>query len=80
MKSGINNEIYMNYLGMSTLLGRLAGRVQLSTDDKECLRRAFADLNAILVKRNSDSIFLETHDGGYSLFDKRQVEKVYSFL
>jgi hypothetical protein len=60
---------YMKYLGLASLLGRIAGKARLSSDDEEVLERAFGDVNDVLRERGSSLSFKKTHDGGYSLFD-----------
>lgn len=70
MDEKLNNSAYMTYLGLACLLGRIAGRSRLSSDDKQALERAFADANRIMTGRGSEQEFKKTHDGGYSLFEK----------
>lgn len=65
-----NNAAYMKYLGLASLLGRIAGRVRQNNEDREILARAFADVNEVMASRNSEQVFKKTHDDGYSLFEK----------
>lgn len=70
MDEELNNSACMTYLGLACLLGRIAGRARLNRDDEEVLERAFADANRIMTARYSEQVFIKTHDGGYSLFEK----------
>jgi hypothetical protein len=44
-------KVYQQYIGVLTLLGRLAHYDRLSADDRHSLDRAFADANEVFTGR-----------------------------
>jgi hypothetical protein len=71
--SRMEQRVYMQYLGVMSLLGRIAGHVNLSREDAALVERAFEDVNVILEVRGSDSYYEKCAPRGYSLFDRPKV-------
>lgn len=67
------NKLYINYLGVLSLLGRFTQ--ELSPDDRECVDRAFADANEILTEHESDYVFKKCISGCYDMFAKQWFEE-----
>jgi hypothetical protein len=61
---------YLSYLALAGLLGRVAGRARLTSEDEDILTRAFDDVNEIMRDRGSEQEFKRTHDDGYAMFER----------
>jgi len=68
-KAAYEINLYSKYLGLASLFGRLINTTRLSSDDRACVDRAFADVNDVLKRKGSDIKFLKTSGGGYAPFD-----------
>lgn len=72
----MSQRIYMNYLGVLSLLGRISQNADLSATDKEAVHCAMGDANAILNARKSEVIFARAGSrNGWALFERSQVKK-----
>lgn len=67
------SNLYINYLGILSLLGRLTRN--LSSDDQECVDRAFVDANEILTERESEYVFKKCAPGCYGMFARQWFEE-----
>lgn len=69
----MDNIIYMKWIGVLTVLGRLASAACISADDHDSIDRAFNDANILLMRREGSTVyFARDTDGGWSPFDKSQ--------
>ena len=62
-----DNEAYMYYVGLASLLGRLVK--PRNDEDVEVLERAFGNVNEVMAARGSLRRFRRCHDGGYAIFE-----------
>lgn len=62
-----DNEAYMYYVGLASLLGRLVKPA--NDEDREVLARAFGNVNEVMAARRSPRRFRLCHDGGYVIFE-----------
>lgn len=61
--------LYMKYIGIASLLGRLAENHRLSGADRDSVDRAFSDVNKIMLDAGSETRFERTSRGGWAQFD-----------
>lgn len=62
-------RIYIQYLGVLSLLGRVAAQADLSDMDRDPIDRAFVDANVVLRRQGSTMYFERCAGGGYAAFD-----------
>ena len=65
----INQRIWMQYLGVLSLLGRVVARADISVIDRSSFDEAFIDANVVLRKRGTEMYFERSSDGGYAAFE-----------
>ena len=70
----LNQRIYMQYLGVLALLGRIAGRARVSNDERGLIEQAFVDANVVLRHKGSEMYFERCSGGGYSTFFREPVD------
>lgn len=69
-------RIYRNYLGVLSLLGRLAENVsQKDIIERTNLEQAFNDANEVLRRKDTDTYYEFSSRGGFSMFSEARVKK-----
>lgn len=66
---------YMSYLGVLSLLGRIARLVPDGDPDRYGLDRAFADANHFFEMNGSGLRYEETSAGGYAAFEREEPKR-----
>lgn len=67
---GLEQRLYMQYLGVLTLFGSVVNRAKLSESDKARVDEAFVDANVLLKARGSDFYYERCSGGGYAAFTR----------
>jgi len=69
--AGMSSEqrLYLHYLAVMCLLGRVCGGTERHASEVE---RAFRDANELLEQRGSDAYFDRCLPRGYALFERRE--------
>lgn len=65
----MGTRIYMQYLGVLSLLGRVTSHLPQHHSDRECVEQAFVDANVVLRRRGSTFYFEHAASGGFAMFE-----------
>jgi hypothetical protein len=70
-----DTRLLMQYLGVVTLLGRIARHLPKGDEDQYGLEKAIREANNYLLVTGSEIRYLRTVGGGYGAFTVDQLEK-----
>lgn len=68
-------RLMMQYLGVVTLLGRIAKHLPAGHEDRYGLDKAMRDANNLLLCSRSTICYMRSSDGGYGAFDRKQLKE-----
>ena len=68
-------RLMMQYIGVCTLLGRVAKRVPLGDENRYGIEKAMRDANNLLLVHGSELCFQRSSDGGYAAFERSQLKQ-----
>ena len=68
-----HTRLRMQYIGVCTLLGRIAGRLPKHDENHYGIEKAMRDANNLLLVEGSDIYFQQLSNGDYAAFERSQL-------
>lgn len=69
-------RLMMQYIGVCTLLGRIAKHVPRGNENWYGIEKAMRDANNLLLVHGNEICFQRSSDGGFAAFEREQLKAV----